>query len=121
MLRAEVFVDCWGRKNNLDGKPSPLTVPVKWWRQRKFNWFPLGAKANGTSNSATGLPVQKPNCSSAFCWAAVMRLLTGFPYFGGEGSEYFNHAWRWITSCCTNCRLNVRNWPMVPTALVTTV
>ncbi len=35
--------------------------------------------------------MQKLNCSSA-CWAADEIADVGFPYFGGEGSEYFNHV-----------------------------
>ncbi|QUJ07205.1 hypothetical protein KCP70_25580 [Salmonella enterica subsp. enterica] len=56
--------------------------------------------------------MQKLNCSSA-CWAAVMRLLTWASRISAaKVQEYFNHV-ALITSCRTNCRLNVCNWPMV--------
>ncbi len=69
MLRAADLVDSLGQENNRNGKPLLSTATVKWWRQTVQLVSAGAKKANGISSSATGLPVQKLNCSSA-CWAA---------------------------------------------------
>lgn len=102
----------WGRKITRNGKPSLSTATVKWWRQTVQLVSAGAKKADGTSNSATGLPVQKLNCSSA-CWAARMRLLTWASRISAARVQSTLIMWRWITSCCINCRQNVCNWPMV--------
>lgn len=112
MLRAADLVDSLGQENNPEWKTVAINSNGEMVAPNGSIGFRWGEKANGTSNSATGLPVQKLNCSSA-CWAAVMRLLTWASRISAAKVQSTLIMWRWITSCCINCRLNVCNWPMV--------
>ncbi len=112
MLRAADLVDSLGQENNPEWKTVAINSNGEIVAPNGSIGFRWGEKANGTSNSATGLPVQKLNCSSA-CWAARMRLLTWASRISAAKVQSTLIMWRWITSCCTNCRLNVCNWPMV--------
>ncbi len=69
MLRAADLVDSLGQENNPEWKTVAINSNGEMVAPNGSIGFRWGEKANGTSNSATGLPVQKLNCSSA-CWAA---------------------------------------------------
>lgn len=112
MLRAADLVDSLGQENNPEWKTVAINSNGEMVAPNGSIGFRWGEKANGISSSATGLPVQKLNCSSA-CWAAVMRLLKWASRISAAKVQSTLIMWRWITSCCTNCRLNVCNWPMV--------
>ncbi len=112
MLRAADLVDSLGQENNPDGKPSLSIATVKWLRQM-VQLVSVGVKkANGTSNSATARRVMKPNCNSV-CSVARMTLLKSASHTLAAKVPNISIKLNWKTFCCTNCRLNVCNWPMV--------
>ncbi len=112
MLRAADLVDSLGQENNPEWKTVAInsngemvapngSIGFRWGEKGKWNL----EQRDGTTGAETELQLS--------LLGSQMRLLTWASRISAARVQSTLIMWRWITSCCINCRQNVCNWPMV--------